>query len=191
MQNQSHRDPGNYVNFWMHPSTWGVQNVSKFRIQTNRFFITCHILNFFLNFWTRIILKKLIQSQKSRHRSFRQFEINQKHLWSFMAILGQSRSFSAIQGHFRSFWVISGHSSLKISKTSEKSDLELDSFHRDHLPVWANSHPARKVVNPQAVGMAVARPLGFEIDFRGHFTANKIQNVTNVKFRSLALVFNS
>ena len=30
-----------------------------------------------------------------------------------------------------------------------------------------------------------------EIDSRGHFTANKIQNVNNVKFRSLALVFYS
>ena len=36
--------------------------------------------------------------------------------------------------------------------------------------------------------MAVARPYGFEIDSRGHFTANKIQNVRNVKFRSLALI---
>ena len=45
--------------------------------------------------------------------------------------------------------------------------------------------------NPRAVGMAVARPQGFEIDSRGHFTANKIQNVTNLKFRSLALTFNS
>ena len=35
-------------------------------------------------------------------------------------------------------------------------------------------------LNPNAVGMA-----------RGHFTANKIQNVPNVKFRSRALVFNS
>ena len=49
----------------------------------------------------------------------------------------------------------------------------------------------RIVINPKAVGMAVARPWGFEIDSRGHFTVNKIQNVTNVKFRSLALVFNS
>ena len=40
--------------------------------------------------------------------------------------------------------------------------------------------------NLQAVGMAVARPQGFESDSRVHFTANKIQNVTNVKFRSLA-----
>ena len=39
--------------------------------------------------------------------------------------------------------------------------------------------------------MAVARPFGFEIDSRGHFTANEIQNAINVKFRSLALIFNS
>ena len=46
-------------------------------------------------------------------------------------------------------------------------------------------------VNPQAGGMAVARPNGFEYFSRGHFTAKKIQNITNVKFRSLALIFNS
>ena len=45
--------------------------------------------------------------------------------------------------------------------------------------------------NPQAVGMAVARSEGFEIDSRGHFTANRIQNVTNVKFRALAYIFHS
>ena len=44
--------------------------------------------------------------------------------------------------------------------------------------------------NPQAVGMAVARSEGFEIDSRGHFTANEIQNATNVKFGSLGLIFN-
>ena len=32
---------------------------------------------------------------------------------------------------------------------------------------------------------------GFKIDFRGHFTVNKILNVTNVKIRSLAFNFNS
>ena len=37
-----------------------------------------------------------------------------------------------------------------------------------------------RLFNPQAVGMAVARPKGFENDYRGHFTAIKIQNVTNV-----------
>ena len=35
--------------------------------------------------------------------------------------------------------------------------------------------------------MAIARAKGFEIDPREHFTANKIQNVTNVKLRSLNL----
>ena len=45
-------------------------------------------------------------------------------------------------------------------------------------------------LTPQAGGMTVARSYGFEEFSRGHFTANKIQNVTNVKFRSLALILN-
>ena len=56
---------------------------------------------------------------------------------------------------------------------------------RKFLDVYSNNF------NPQAGGMAVAWPYGFEKFSRGHFTANKIQNVTNVKFRSLALIFNS
>ena len=47
------------------------------------------------------------------------------------------------------------------------------------------------VLNPQAGGMAVAQPYGFELFSRGYFKAKKIQNVTNVKFWSLALNFDS
>ena len=39
-------------------------------------------------------------------------------------------------------------------------------------------------MNPQTGGMAVSQPYGFDLFSRGHFTANKIQNVTNVKSRS-------
>ena len=39
------------------------------------------------------------------------------------------------------------------------------------------------ILNPQAGGMAVEQPYGFESFSREHFTANKIRNVSNVKFR--------
>ena len=69
--------------------------------------------------------------------------------------------------------------------------LGLDGAGKVKNRIWQIKNLSGKYLNPQAVGMAVARPQGFEIDSRGHFTANKIQNVTNVKLRSLALVFNS
>ena len=45
--------------------------------------------------------------------------------------------------------------------------------------------------NPQAVGMDSGVPFSLSNFLEDIFTANNFQNVTNVKFRSLALIFNS